>query len=1522
MEIVMLGNKTISKLRLPAKVEGSFFLKDPLNDENLLNIDAINGEWCLLGNSKIEILDKSNTAISKSAIIDQDYYFIKSKNSQYLIYCQKSNDSTFSMYKVNQNCNLVFGKGNSDNIIYNNSYIKENHFTLCYQDGFWKINTQSDSFIYLNDSILLTPETLLNNGDFLYTYGLKIYVMKDYIIFNNPANNVILNTDVLVPITIDQKEYEYEEVQEEDYYTDQDYFFHTPRIRRFIDTYDLTIANPPNKPSEEEMPLLLTLGPMLTMALMSVLMAVNNISRLVTGQTTLAKSWLQLVSPAIMLTSSLLWPNLIKRFNKKKRQKKEKIRQKEYRAYIEEKRKEILSETINQTAIMRENLITLKECYNNIINKKRTLWERKITQRDFLTVRVGTGDYPIDMDIKFSDDEFVIEKDELKEEAAKMVNEAKILHNVPVSYSFFKKQATAIMGNDAKLMPFVNNILLQLISFHSFSEFKIVIFTNENNKNNWKDYLQLPHLFSDDKSVRFFASNMEDAKYISDYLEQEFIKRISDKDFSKVENEGDEENQNGKVTYSPYYLIFTDDYMMIRKLGICERVFDNNEDFGFSFVILEKRLSHLPSKCINFITFDNVFCGILRNDVDDYYHQEFKDEIDTSFNMKKCVEVLSNIPIEFEQDLRHLPTMLTFLEMYGVGKVEQLNIMNRWKLNDPTKSLRAALGVNDQSNIIYLDLHEKYHGPHGLIAGTTGSGKSELIITYILSMCINYSPNEVAFILIDYKGGGLAGAFENKKNNIRLPHLAGTITNLDKNELNRTLVSIQSELTRRQAKFNEARDELGESTIDIYKYQKFFREGKLKQPMPHLFIVCDEFAELKSQQPDFMDNLISAARIGRSLGVHLILATQKPSGVVNDQIWSNTKFRICLKVATPSDSNEIIKCPDAAEIKNAGRFYLQVGQNEIFVLSQSGWCGAPYSPSDEIKKEYDRSLSYIDNVGNVIKNIDDDTNKKKMTAQGDELANILKYISFLANMENLKSDNLWLDSIPETIMLDDIIRKYNFSSESVTAVLGEYDDPSNQYQNILTLPLNEDSNTMVYGLSGNNREMFLRTLIYSTCANYSSEDVNFYIFDFGSESFRIFSKLPHVGDIVFSSETDKVDKLLKLIEEEMLERKKLFADYNGDYSLYCKNSGKKVPLFVVVFNNYESFKESYTYYDEILLKLTREAKRYGIIFIIATTSQSGLYSKFLKNFDKSFVLDMNSKDGYIDILGRIGNIYPAELDGRGLFKGESVYEFQTAQICEEDNIVEFIKQKAEELSIKNKFKAKPVPVLPDIITIDMLKDSFVDLKSVPIGIEKISLKVSNYNFKSDKATIIGSNELESCKNVVTNLLKMFKGLGTVVSILMDFEQIFEDLKPYSNSYCNKDFELFVDQLLKFIDEKIANTNYNFVLFIAGVEKYKEYIPTKKIEEINKKVKSLENARILYIEAGYKLKKLVFDSWYTDFIVNSNGIWIGNGLSEQSAIKIGDFSKKYSQKIGDKYGWNIRNGEGVLIKLISGDKDEE
>src|SRR5690606_37582285 len=134
---------------------------------------------------------------------------------------------------------------------------------------------------------------------------------------------------------------------------------------------------------------------------------------------------------------------------------------------------------------------------------------------------------------------------------------------------------------------------------------------------------------------------------------------------------------------------------------------------------------------------------------------------------------LSNTILDSATSAFTLPTTLTFLEMFGVGKIEHLNALTRWRENDPTMTLETPIGVGTSGELFNLDLHEKFHGPHGLIAGMTGSGKSEFIMTFILSLAVSYHPDEVAFILIDYKGGGMANAFE------RLPHLAGTITNLD-----------------------------------------------------------------------------------------------------------------------------------------------------------------------------------------------------------------------------------------------------------------------------------------------------------------------------------------------------------------------------------------------------------------------------------------------------------------------------------------------------------------------------------------------------------------------------------------------------------------------------------------------------------------------------------------------------------------------------------------------------------------------
>lgn len=1513
MKVVLFNDTRLQKLTLPKKIEGSFWLTDDLNnDNNIINIEAINGKWVLKGNQDAKII-LNNSYVDKVELITNNIYFIEYSDKKLLLFAENVYDNTVKYYKVDSNSTLVLSKQNGD-INYNNSYIFDGYATLSNVNGIFQIEIKQGTVCYINNNLLIYTTKKLNYGDSIFILGLKITILKNMISINNPNNNVNLSNkltliDVNQNLLANQKIIDSELIKENDLYSDDDYFFKKPRIRRFIEPYDLNITPPPKKAEKQEMPILLTLGPMVTMALVSVMTFVNTITKIISGSQTLANSIGGLVTSGTMLLSSILWPTLTKRYQKRLEKKNEAQRQKKYAQYLEKKKKEIYDVSVEQTQILKENLITVSECQDIILRKKRTLWERRVDQQDFLTIRVGLGRVPLRLNVNFSKEDFTMEAyDNLKDSAEKLVEDTKFIQNVPVSYSFNNKKVTAIMGNDNEAYPFLDNVLLQLLAFHSFDDLKIVFMTNKKHLQTWEKYKDIPHCFSNNKQVRFFADNIEDIKYISSYLESEYIKRAM-QGVEAIENEDKEIK-----TYKPYFLIITDDYPMIRKVGIIDKILNNKENFGFSIICVENRLGKLPSECMNFISLQGN-AAILSIEKENYYEQGFQKEIDYNIDIVKCVETMSNIPIEFIEDLRNLPTSLGFLEMYNVGKVEQLNVLNRWRLNNPMKTLKAQVGINDEGNPIWLDLHEKYHGPHGLIAGTTGSGKSEFIITYILSMVINYSPNEVAFILIDYKGGGLAGAFENKTQGYRLPHLAGTITNLDKASLNRTLVSIDSELKRRQKVFNEVRDKLGESTIDIYKYQKFYREGKIDEPMPHLFIISDEFAELKAQQPEFMDDLISAARIGRSLGVHLILATQKPSGVVNDQIWSNTKFRVCLKVQDKADSNEMLKRPDAADIVNAGRFYLQVGNDEIFVLGQSGWAGTMYVATDQVKKKYDRSIVIVDNVGNVIKSLSETKENQIQDDNGDELSNVMRYICSLAKKENVKAKNLWMDAISENIYVEEIMKKYNVKDDIVTAIIGEYDAPSKQYQDILKLPLNEEGNTLVYGMSGTNREMFISSIIYSLCIRYQPEYINIYVIDFGSEALRVYEKFPQIGDIVYSAEKDKLLKLINLIQDEIQERKKLFADYNGEYKLYCKNSGKIVPLKLIIINNYDSFKESYSILEDTLIKLTREGERYGILFMISATNSHSIYSKIERNFHHTFVLDMPDKSDYVDILGKIGNVYPAQFDGRGLYRGgEEVYEFQTAQITTPDNLVEYVKNKIDIILKHCKTKALSIPVLPEELTLEMLDSSITNINKLPIGMIKRNLKIMDYNFFNDKATIVSSKDVSNCKDFLKTIIYGVRKLGNMV-VLIDTEQELSELGGTVNTYADKNFEEFILKFEQFLDKEIDGKNIKVLCIIAGLEKFQGSLNDKKFNGFFKGIKTLPNLNLLFVDSSFKLKKVGFEAWYSGVTNNSNGIWVGPGFMEQTVISSNDYNNKFKEKIDKQFAWVSKNGDAELIKIV-------
>jgi len=869
--------------------------------------------------------------------------------------------------------------------------------------------------------------------------------------------------------------------------------------------------------------------------------------------------------------------------------------------------------------------------------------------------------------------------------------------------------------------------------------------------------------------------------------------------------------------------------------------------------------------------------------------------------------------------------------MFDVGNVEQLNIINKWKENNIIKSLEAPVGIDEQGELFKLDLHEKAHGPHGLVAGMTGSGKSEWIISYILSMAVNYSPEEVQFVLIDYKGGGLALTFDNRETGVKLPHVVGTLTNLDVVEMKRSLASINSELKRRQNMFKEAREKLNESSMDIYKYQELYRAGKLDEPMSHLFIISDEFAELKSQQPEFMDELISTARIGRSLGVHLILATQKPSGVVDDQIWSNSKFRVCLKVQDKTDSNDMLKRPEAAMLKDVGRFYLQVGYNEFFALGQSAYAGVPYYESDKKVTLVDSTIDFIDDIGSIIKKGDIKKSNTQYVHKGEELPNVLNYIIETAKTQDLKITPLWLGSIPGTIFIDKLKDKYNFQKENfvLNPVIGEYDEPHKQMQNLLTVPISKEGNFLLYGSSGSGKELFVTSLMYSLITTYTPEELGIYLLDFGTGVLNNFSESSHIGDIVHSGEDEKMENLFKFIKTEIDFRRKKFLQFNGNYQDFIAKSEQKIPNLVVIINQFDVFAELYNNEAEKLYELTRECNKFGIYFILTVNSINGVKSKLLQTFKTIYSLQLNNEFDYRSIFGNTNGIVPAKLYGRGLFKKDRVLEFQTAYAFDKEDLYKNILATSIKTFMTYKTKVKPIPVLPKEVEFGHINKGEIGLNFIPIGMVKKDLGIANIELKDELSYLISFRELDENISFIDKFLRILD-YGNVTTFVMDAKYIYETSDFKNINYLNNNYTETIENLNNFVNEvhEILKNNNNNIRSIKEIEDaicviigFDKFISSLSKEDKDKfinilnKSKEILKVHFIFVDIPSGFKPYEFEAWYKASINTSSGLWLGDGFAEQYLIKPTKVIQDYYDIIGNNYGYIVENGQVKFIKIL-------
>jgi len=574
-------------------------------------------------------------------------------------------------------------------------------------------------------------------------------------------------------------------------------------------------------------------------------------------------------------------------------------------------------------------------------------------------------------------------------------------------------------------------------------------------------------------------------------------------------------------------------------------------------------------------------------------------------------------------------------------------------------------------------------GVHGMIAGATGSGKSELLMTIILSLAMKYDPRIVNFVLIDFKGGG---AFEPFRT---LPHVVEVLTNLGGTEVDRMFASIRAELERRQ-RINQDTD-----VKDIVGYRERNYHHTRQDNYPHLFIIIDEFAEMIALNAEYKQQLDSITRLGRALGVSLLLAAQRPTGVT-DQMRANIKMKLCLRVETKDESNEMLRLPDASYLPSIpGRGYLQIG-SESLQLIQVGYTGQPYTQASFKDETYD-PLERYDERPFIWKSQLDDQEPEKLyevlvrrirkeaeqvhgrdrvvwpwrkpwpaklptrltlnTAEGIEV----RYIEEDDRDEIDARDEAfslapavqpWLESESHTW------KTFDWSKRPLKAVIGLLDDPSNAQLRTLQIDLTR-GHYAIFGAANYGKSWMLRSMITALVASHSPADLHLYILDFGSQSLALFKGLKHVGAYILSRENERVARLFRKLDALVAERKKKIGGAMTYLQYNQSRLHEQLPSVVVIIDNMAEFRSSFELQYDQLAALLREGTSVGLYFVV-TGELTNAVGKHLSLIPERLTLRLSDENDYATIIGR-GARPPEPIPGRGLQRmGRNVLDFQTA----------------------------------------------------------------------------------------------------------------------------------------------------------------------------------------------------------------------------------------------------------------------
>lgn len=1073
-------------------------------------------------------------------------------------------------------------------------------------------------------------------------------------------------------------------------------FNRSPRVVPQFKIEEQTLPAGPQRPRRERFPVVMLVAPILMGAVMF-------------GVTKSLFSVIFMAMMPLMMIGS--W--LDQKANAK-RDLKESIVQ--FRGAIAEFRRQMTQRQQVERAVRLAESPSTAETVDAIYKLGPLMWTHRPEHKAFLSLRMGVGRQPSRTPVKASSDnntlpEYMAEIEDIKAEFTD-------IDAVPVVAQFRTSGALGVAGPRGVVDDVARALVLQAVGLHSPAELAVAAMTSAESKERWEWLQWLPHVGSVHSPLggEHLASGHGAASVLLAALEDLLVTRGMNMAANGAAHRGalDPVKIEVPAPATPALLVIIEDDVKVDRARLT-RLTEYGADVGVHILWVASSIEALPASCRDFIhvaetaTTGQVRLGQLTYPVS---CESVSSELAAQLARMLAPVVDAGTPVDDDSDL---PRNVSYVALAGHDLVEGTSgIADRWLENNSVSSravknrkhqgsLRALVGSKGVEPM-YLDL--KTEGPHALVGGTTGAGKSEFLQAWVLGMAAAYSPDRLSFLFVDYKGGA---AFADC---VQLPHTVGLVTDLSPHLVRRALTSLRAELHFREHLLNRKKAK------DLLAME---READPEAP-PSLIIVVDEFAALAKEVPEFVDGVVDVAARGRSLGLHLILATQRPSGVIKDSLRANTNMRIALRMADVDDSQDILGESTAAYFSPSipGRGAAKTGPGRIQGF-QTGYAGGwtsrtPQRPRiDIVEMDFGAGAPWEQEM--IAAPVED-------SAGPNDISRVVANISLAAVELGVKPPRKpWLGELPEI---------YDFSKlptprTDEQLLLGVMDDPEHQAQPTVFFEPDKDGNMAILGASGSGKSAALRTIAIAAAITPRGGPVQVYGIDAASNGLQMLEVLPHVGGIINAEDNERVGRLLRYVRGIIEKRAESFAQVKaGSIAEYRRLANKPdEPRIIVMVDGLATFRELYEFRAgmnqfETLQQIATDGRPMGVHIVMAGDSPKSLPASLASSVQRLLVFRLATADDYSNLGLPRDVLTPASPPGRGMIDGG---EIQVAIFGGTSNLALQARQVAslaETLRRQGVKQAPRVESLPEMVDLDVLPAATAG--NVLIGVDDFNLE--------------------------------------------------------------------------------------------------------------------------------------------------------------------------------------------------------